>query len=63
MIAGGLLITILPFLLFQLFAKIPLLTDVEKRVEFMDQNQVSMHCLIPLPWLDAVPAVASKAEW
>jgi hypothetical protein len=41
---------------------IPLLTDVPARLAFMDTHKIEMHVLVPLPWLEVVPACHTNKE-
>jgi hypothetical protein len=49
--------------LVQLFDRIPLLTDPDRRVAFMDEHGIDAHVLVPLPWLESVPEVNANPEW
>jgi predicted TIM-barrel fold metal-dependent hydrolase len=48
-----------PFVLGARYRKRAALTDVKARIDLLDRNNVDMHVLVPIPWLEAFPAVAS----
>ncbi|KAG5185571.1 hypothetical protein JKP88DRAFT_311755 [Tribonema minus] len=45
-----------------LFSRIPELTDVAARLRFMDELDVDVSCLVPLPWLECEPALHADVE-
>ena len=42
-----------------LFSHKPTLVDLDRRVELLDQFDIDVNVLVPLPWLDTVPAAAT----
>jgi predicted TIM-barrel fold metal-dependent hydrolase len=48
-----------PFLLSGLYKRKPTLTDVKRRVALLDHNEVDIHVLVPLPWLEGFPRISS----
>lgn len=51
-----------PHVFRRLFANTPALTDVRARLKLMDQFGFQRHVLVPLPWLETVPAVHANPE-
>lgn len=45
-----------------LFRARPILTDIPKRIGFMDAHHLDVSVLIPLPWLETTPAVWQNAK-
>ena len=41
------------------FRKILTLIDPKARLDLLDRNEVDIHVLVPIPWLDAFPGVAA----
>ena len=40
------------------YGRLPTLFDVDKRLELLDRNEIDLHVLVPVPWLEAFPAIA-----
>jgi uncharacterized protein len=47
-----------PFVLSRTYRTRPALVDAKARLEILDRNQVDIHVLVPIPWLEAFPRVA-----
>lgn len=47
-----------PFALGRLYRSKPALTDPAARLAILDRNEVDIHVLVPVPWLEAFPRVA-----
>jgi predicted TIM-barrel fold metal-dependent hydrolase len=47
-----------PFVLGGTYRSKPALTDAKTRLAILDRNEVDMHVLVPVPWLEAFPRVA-----
>jgi uncharacterized protein len=45
-----------------LFGHKPTLVDLDRRVELLDEFEIDVNVLVPLPWLDTVPAAANDPE-
>jgi uncharacterized protein len=45
-----------------LFGQKPTLLDLDLRVELLDRFAIDVNVLVPLPWLDTVPAAANDPE-
>jgi uncharacterized protein len=45
-----------------LFEKIPTLMNADLRLAFMDERHLDVSVLVPLPWIESVPAIAGCAE-
>jgi predicted TIM-barrel fold metal-dependent hydrolase len=45
-----------------LFSHKPTLVDLDRRVELLDRFDIDVNVLVPLPWLDTVPAAATDPE-
>jgi uncharacterized protein len=45
-----------------LFSHKPTLVDLDRRVELLDRFDVDVNVLVPLPWLDTVPAAATDPK-
>jgi predicted TIM-barrel fold metal-dependent hydrolase len=45
-----------------LFMRKPTLINVGERLHLPDRNEVDIHVLVPLPWLDSFPGVASDQK-
>ena len=45
-----------------LFSHKPTLVDLDRRVELLDRFEIDVNVLVPLPWLDTVPAAANDSE-
>jgi len=37
----------------------PSLTDLKARIDLLDRNEIDIHVMVPVPWLEAFPRVAS----
>jgi predicted TIM-barrel fold metal-dependent hydrolase len=48
-----------PFMLSGLYKSKPTLTDVKRRIALLDHNEVDIHVLVPLPWLEGFPRISS----
>jgi predicted TIM-barrel fold metal-dependent hydrolase len=48
-----------PFVLGALYRSIPTLTDVTERVNLLDRNNIDIHVLVPVPWLEGFPRLAA----
>jgi aminocarboxymuconate-semialdehyde decarboxylase len=46
-----------PFVLGRMYRGKPALTDAAARLAILDRNEVDMHVLVPVPWLEAFPRV------
>lgn len=47
-----------PFVLGRMYRAKPALTDAAARLAILDRNEVDIHVLVPVPWLEAFPRVA-----
>ena len=47
-----------PFVLSRTYRMMRALTDPQARLAILDRNQVDIHVLVPVPWLEAFPRVA-----
>ncbi len=47
-----------PFVLSHMYRGKPALTDAKSRVAILDHNEVDVHVLVPVPWLEAFPRIA-----
>src|SRR5215831_17386011 len=47
-----------PFVLDRMYRSKPALTDPKARLDILDRNEVDIHVLVPIPWLEAFPRVA-----
>jgi predicted TIM-barrel fold metal-dependent hydrolase len=47
-----------PFVLGHTYRSMQALTDVQARLAILDRNEVDIHVLVPVPWLEAFPRVA-----
>ncbi|HUI95698.1 MAG TPA: amidohydrolase family protein [Xanthobacteraceae bacterium] len=47
-----------PFVLGRMYRAKPALTDAAARLAILDRNEIDMHVLVPVPWLEAFPRVA-----
>jgi uncharacterized protein len=45
-----------------LFMRKRTLIDVDERLHLLDRNEVDIHVLVPLPWLETFPRIASDQE-
>ena len=45
-----------------LFSHKPTLVDLDRRVELLDRFDIDVNVLVPLPWLDTVPAAATDPK-
>jgi predicted TIM-barrel fold metal-dependent hydrolase len=46
-----------PFVLSRTYRNRPALVDAKARLEILDRNEVDVHVLVPIPWLEAFPRV------
>ena len=46
----------------ELYTRKPPLVDVHERLRLLDRNEVNIHVLIPLPWLECFPRIADDRE-
>jgi predicted TIM-barrel fold metal-dependent hydrolase len=46
-----------PFVLSRTYRTKPALVDAKARLEILDRNEVDIHVLVPIPWLEAFPRV------
>jgi len=49
-----------PFVLSGLYRSKPTLTDLQQRLALLDRNEVDVHVLVPLPWLEGFPKISSN---
>jgi predicted TIM-barrel fold metal-dependent hydrolase len=47
-----------PFVLSRMYRQKPALTDAKARLAILDRNEVDIHVLVPVPWLEAFPRIA-----
>ena len=47
-----------PFVLGGMYRSKPALTDPKARLAILDRNEVDIHVLVPVPWLEAFPRIA-----
>jgi len=47
-----------PFVLSRTYRTRPALVDPKVRLEILDRNEVDIHVLVPIPWLEAFPRIA-----
>jgi predicted TIM-barrel fold metal-dependent hydrolase len=47
-----------PFVLGRMYRSKPALTDAKARLAILDRNEIDVHVLVPVPWLEAFPAIA-----
>src|SRR5205807_8473318 len=47
-----------PFVVGRTYRSMRALTDPQARLAILDRNEVDIHVLVPVPWLEAVPRVA-----
>jgi len=47
-----------PFVLGRTYRRMHALTDPQARLAILDRNEVDIHVLVPVPWLEAFPRVA-----
>jgi aminocarboxymuconate-semialdehyde decarboxylase len=48
-----------PFALSEMYRQKPALTDPKARLNLLDRTEVDIHVLVPVPWLEAFPRVAT----
>ncbi len=48
-----------PFVLSHMYRSKPALTDAKARLAILDRNEVDIHVLVPVPWLEAFPRIAN----
>jgi uncharacterized protein len=51
-----------PHVFRSLFGHKPTLVDLDRRVELLDRFEIDVNVLVPLPWLDTVPAAANDPK-
>jgi uncharacterized protein len=44
------------------YNRLPTLFDVNERLNLMDQNEIGLHVLVPVPWLEAFPLIANDRK-
>ncbi len=44
------------------YSHLPTLFDVNERLNLLDRNEISVHVLVPVPWLEAFPAIANDSK-
>jgi uncharacterized protein len=47
-----------PFVLSRTYRTKPALVDAKARLDILDRNEVDIHVLVPIPWLEAFPRIA-----
>jgi hypothetical protein len=47
-----------PFVLSRTYRTRPALVDAKARLDILDRNEVDIHVLVPIPWLEAFPRIA-----
>mmetsp|Transcript_33622 Transcript_33622/g.42916 ORF Transcript_33622/g.42916 Transcript_33622/m.42916 type:complete len:345 (+) Transcript_33622:96-1130(+) len=52
-----------PMVFRKLFSRIPVLNNVDKRLEMMDKFSMNANCIIPLPWLESSPQIHNNPIW
>ncbi|HEY2137684.1 MAG TPA: amidohydrolase family protein [Xanthobacteraceae bacterium] len=48
-----------PFVLSHMYRAKPALTEIGARLAILDRNEVDIHVLVPVPWLEAFPRIAN----
>jgi uncharacterized protein len=48
-----------PFVLRSMYERLTTLTDWRERIGLLDKNEIDMHVLVPVPWLEAFPKIAN----
>ena len=48
-----------PFVLRSMYERLTTLTDWRERIGLLDRNEIDMHVLVPVPWLEAFPKIAN----
>jgi predicted TIM-barrel fold metal-dependent hydrolase len=48
-----------PFVLRSMYERLTTLTDWRERIGLLDKNEIDLHVLVPVPWLEAFPKIAS----
>jgi predicted TIM-barrel fold metal-dependent hydrolase len=48
-----------PFVLSGMYRSKPALTDAKARLAILDHNEIDIHVLVPVPWLEAFPRIAN----
>src|SRR5579871_3400550 len=44
------------------YGRLPTLFDHDSRLNLMDQNEIALHVLVPVPWLELFPAIANDRK-
>jgi predicted TIM-barrel fold metal-dependent hydrolase len=48
-----------PFVLRPMYERLTTLTDWRERIGLLDKNEIDVHVLVPVPWLEAFPKIAN----
>jgi hypothetical protein len=48
-----------PFVLRSMYERLTTLTDWRERIGLLDRNEIDIHVLVPVPWLEAFPKIAN----
>jgi uncharacterized protein len=48
-----------PFVLRSMYERLTTLTDWRERIGLLDKNEIDVHVLVPVPWLEAFPKIAN----
>jgi len=48
-----------PFVLRSMYERLKTLTDWHERIVLLDKNEIDIHVLVPVPWLEAFPKIAN----
>jgi uncharacterized protein len=48
-----------PFVLRSMYERLTTLTDWRERIGLLDKNEIDIHVLVPVPWLEAFPKIAN----
>src|SRR6202043_3768479 len=48
-----------PFVLRSMYERLTTLTDWRERIRLLDKNEIDIHVLVPVPWLEAFPKIAN----
>jgi predicted TIM-barrel fold metal-dependent hydrolase len=49
-------------LLASVYSHLPTLLDPTERLKLLDRNEIDMHVLVPVPWLEAFPVIANDSK-
>jgi uncharacterized protein len=44
------------------YTRLPTLFDVNERLNLLDRNEIDVHVLVPVPWLEAFPVIANDRK-